>query len=100
MGIQDRAEGLIWALPQCIELGLEALQRGVSDSIRPELASPCVTGLPMREDLPLLTVLENEGAKGMVSLHSHPPSRMVQVELRSELSSCGTRHANHPLDSI
>jgi len=60
-------EGLIWPVLGCVEFGLEALESSVSDKLGPEFTPQSVTGLPTGEDVPLLTLLENELANGMVS---------------------------------
>jgi len=72
----------------------------VSDGLFPDLTIQIVTGQPTREDVPLLTLLENELANGTVSLSSHRASSSVKVELGTELGSGETRHANHQLDCI
>ena len=72
----------------------------MSDGLRADLTPQSVTGLPTREDGPLLTLLENELPNGAVSPPSHRASSTIKVELSTELGSCGTRHTNHQLDSI
>ena len=83
-----------------VEFGLKALECSASDGLRPNLVLQGVTGLPTREDVPLLALLENKLANGMVSPPSHSASSTVKVEFGTELGSSGTRHANHQLDSI
>ena len=93
-------EGLIWAVLGCLEFGLKALECSVFDSLHPNLVSQGVAGLPTREDVPLLALLENKLANGAVSPSSHSASSTIKVESGTELGSSGTRHANHQLDSI
>jgi len=93
-------EGLIWAVPGCVEFGLEALESSVSESLHPDLTPQSVAGLATRGDIPLLTLLENKLAKVAVFPLSSEASSTVKVELSTKLSSCGTRYANQQLDSI
>ena len=93
-------EGLIWAVPGCVEFGLEALESSVSDGLSPDLTPQSVIGLPRREDVPLPTLLENELVNGAVSPPIHRASSTVEVELSTELGSCGKRHAGHQFDYI
>ena len=97
--IQSEMEGLIWAILGCVEFSLEALERSVSDSLHPNLVPQGVAGLPTREDIPLLALLENELANSPVSPPSHCTSSTVKVEFSTELGSSNTRHTNHQLDS-
>ena len=72
----------------------------MSDGLRPDLTPQSVTCLPTREDVHLLTLRENKLVNGSVSPPSHRASSTVNVELSTELGSCGMRHANYQLDSI
>jgi len=93
-------EGLIWAVQGCVEFGLEALESSVSYSLHPDFTLQSVISLPMTEDVPLPPLLENELANSGVFPSSPEAYSTVNVELSTELCSCGTRHANHQLDSI
>ena len=97
-GIQGDVKRLIWAVRRRVEFGLEALEGTVSDGLRPNLIPQNVASLPARDDIPLLTLLENESANGAVSPPSHGVSSTIQVELGTELGSSGTRHPDNQLD--
>jgi len=66
----------------------------VSDGLRPNWTPPNVASMPVRDDIPLLALLENALVNGAVSPPSHSTSSTIQVELSTELSSSGKRHHN------
>ena len=88
-------EGLIWAILGYVEFGLKALEGSVSNGLYPNSVPQGVAGLPTRENVPLLALLENKLANRAVSPSSHSVSNTVKIEFSTELASSGMRHANH-----
>ena len=95
-------ESPILAVPGGVELGLEALEGSVCDGLRPSLLPQSFAGLPARDDIPPLALLQNEFAKGAVSPPSHSASSTGEVEFGVEHGGGATlrRHAIDQLDSM
>ena len=95
-------ESPILAVPGGVELGLEALEGSLCDSLRPSLLPQSITGLPASDDIPFLALLQNEFAKDEVSPLSHSASSTSEVEFSPDDRGGATprRHAIDPLDSM
>ena len=95
-------ESPILAVPEGVKLGLDALEGSVCKGLRPSLLTQSIAGLAVRDDIPLLALLQNEFAKGAVSPPSHSASSTVKVEFGPEDGGGATpcRHAIDQLDSM
>jgi len=96
-GIHGDVKRLLWAVRRRVEFGFEAMEGTVSNGLHPNLILPNVASQPARANIPLLALLENELANGLVSPPSHNTSSTIQVELGTELGSSGRRHPNKPI---
>ena len=66
----------------------------MSDGLHPNFIPQAVAGLPTREDVPLLALLENKLANSVLSPPRASASSTLKLEFGTELGSSGTRHAN------
>ena len=92
-------ESPILAIPGGVELGLEALEGSVCDGLRPSLLLQSIAGLPARDDIPLLALLQNEFAKGVASSPSHSASSTGEIEFSPE-DGCGATPRRQSIDQL
>ena len=92
-------KSLILAVPGGVELGMKALKSSVCDGLGPSLLPESMASLPVRDDIPLLALLQNEYAKGAVSPRSHSVSSTGKVEFGPE-DGGGTMPRRHAIDQL
>ena len=98
-------ESPIYAIPEGVEFGLEALESSVTDNVGPNLIPQSVAGLLARQNIPLGGLLKNGSADSAVFLPSYSASSTSKVKLcpehfGSNIVTTSWRHAIDQLESL